>query len=207
MDVDELIERAWSAVTNAGVSEVAQPTALKEAVDFLRAEEGSDANRKTIRRKPSEGRKRQSSSNGSQASSEAPPDEDTFFGSLARESGVDESDLRDVLQLGADGTVMIGPPTRQLGSSIARQAQTAIALVAGARSMGLSENPVRAEAVRTELQRKRCYNQPNFAAKHLGPLKGFNAGATRAEIKATSKAPEDFRAAVEQVLGRTPNDG
>lgn len=96
---------------------------------------------------------------------------------------------------------MIGPPTRQLGSSIAKQAQTAVALVAGARSMGLGEDPVRASAVRAELHRKRCYDQPNFAGKHLGALKGFNAGATREEIKATSKAPKDFRAAVNRVRG------
>lgn len=35
MDVDELIERAWKAVEKAGVSDAAQPTALKEAVGFL----------------------------------------------------------------------------------------------------------------------------------------------------------------------------
>ncbi len=113
-----------------------------------------------------------------------------------------ERDLRDVLQLTADGKVHVNPPSRKLGSSLSDQARTVIALVASARSKGLGEQPVKADAVRDELRRKHCYDPNNFSARHLGPLRGFNAGATRTEIVLTTKWVDDFKAAVNQAHER-----
>lgn len=133
------------------------------------------------------------------------PDEDTFFKRIAHESGVDESDIRDVLQLASDGSVRVTVPTRTLGSSIADQARTAIALVASARAVGLEERPVDADKVRNELNRKGCYQQNNFASHHLGPLRGFNAGG-RNEIVLASRWVDEFAQAVKQANGQTGTD-
>jgi hypothetical protein len=133
------------------------------------------------------------------------PDEDTFFKRIAHESGVDESDIRDILQLASDGSVRVTVPTRRLGSSIADQARTAIALVAGARGSGLEERPVDTDKVRRELNRKGCYQQNNFAAHHLGPLRGFNAGG-RNEIVLTSRWVDEFAQAVKQAAGQSGTD-
>jgi hypothetical protein len=133
------------------------------------------------------------------------PDEDTFFKRIANESGVDESDIRDVLQLASDGSVRVTVPTRRLGSSIADQARTVIVLVASARAYGLEERPVDTDKVRRELNRKGCYQQNNFASKHLSPLRGFNASG-RNEIVLTSRWVDEFTEAVRQASGQTGMD-
>jgi hypothetical protein len=135
----------------------------------------------------------------------APIDEETFFAQLATESGVDEKDLRDVLTLSGD-SVLVTPATRQLGSSTAEQAKTVIPLVASARCFGLGERPVDAKAVRAELARKNCYQERKFAERHLGPLRGFNAGANSQQIVTTSRWVEEFTAAVNRALGRPEKD-
>ncbi len=131
------------------------------------------------------------------------PTSDVFYSKLASESGVSEPDLRDVIRLASDGVVQVTPPTKDLGASISQQAKTVIALVAGARSRGLGEDPVSLEAVRGEADRKHCYQVRKFVTDHLGSFKGFRAGA-KGEILLTSKWTEDFKAAVERALGRTP---
>jgi hypothetical protein len=129
-------------------------------------------------------------------------DEDTFFATLAEESGVPEADLRDILNLVAGRKVQVTPPTRTLGINQKQQAQTVIALVAGARSRGLGEKPVNAGAVRDELKRKNCWSSGNFAVYHLGPMKGFNAGSNKEEILTTTRWVEEFKTALDQAHGR-----
>jgi hypothetical protein len=210
MDVNELLARAWAAVEKSGVPEPLQPLALKEAIDFLRGEAGPLGSGRTGSAIGRRGRSRSTNEAEGRAESDeqadAPPSEDAFFAELAAESGQDEGALRDVLQLTADGKVQVTAPTRNLGASTAEQAKNVIALVAGARGIGLRERPVSAGAVREELERKRCYNVNHFASKHLGPLKGFNAGSNRAQIVLTSKWPNEFGAAVSKVHGREPSD-
>jgi len=131
------------------------------------------------------------------------PDEATFFERVASESGVPEKDLRDVLVLTGDGKVQVSQPAKDLGKSNSAQARTVVALVGGARSNGLEEDPVDADAVRAEVARKRCFDQSNFAQYVLGPMKGFNAGSDRTQIRRTSKWVDEFTAAVNQALGKT----
>lgn len=210
VETDELLKRAWEAVEKSGVPESLQEVAFREAVETLRASSGP-ASTHPLQSSRDGDRQRSQSSGGKGKKSTAPsevqmPDEATFFATLASESGVAEGDLRDVLQLKPNGTVAVTPPTRKLGDSLAQQAKTVIALVAGARAVGLGELPVDAGAVRTELERKRCYDGNNFAAKHLGPLRGFNAGSMRTEIVLTSQWVKDFSEAVERALGRGTED-
>jgi hypothetical protein len=127
---------------------------------------------------------------------------DGFFARLAHESGVSETDLRDVLSFAADGKVSATPATRRLGTRTAEQARTVIALVASARGIGLGEDPVNAEQVRAEVKRKGCYDPKNFA-NHLGALNGFNSGANRNQIVLTSKWLDEFKAAVQKARGGT----
>jgi hypothetical protein len=87
---------------------------------------------------------------------------------------------------------------------VAQQAKCVIALVAGARSRGLGEQPVGADAVRSEAKRKHCFDKNNFAGKHLGPMKGFNVGSNRSEIVLTSKWLDDFKNAVATASGVDP---
>lgn len=135
-------------------------------------------------------------------SGDQPRDEGAVFGALARESGISEQDLRDILQLTPTGQIHVTSPTKNLGSSVAEQAKNVIALVAGARSMGLGESPVNAEAVRGELARKHCYQSNNFATFHLGAMKGFNSGSNRSEIVLTAKWASEFASAVAKAHGR-----
>jgi hypothetical protein len=131
------------------------------------------------------------------------PDEATFFSRLADESGVSETDLRDILKLAPDGTINVTPPTRTLGGSKAEQARTVVAIVAPARRFALQENPVSSEALRRECQRKNCFDTANFASTVIGRLDGVNYGGSRAEIVVTSKWVDEFTAAVNQAHGRT----
>lgn len=205
VDVNELIQKAWEAVEKAGIPEPVQGVGLKEAIDFLRDGGGSAGAEKGPERRPRKragakgtaGKSRVSEGEGETAN----VDEAEFFQMLASESGVDENRLRDCLQLTSSGTVHVTPPTRQLGDSKRAQAQTVVALVAGARSRGLGENPVNAEAVHAEIKRKHAWDKNNFSNKHLGPMKGFNAGSDRTQIVLTSKWMDEFKAAVDLVLG------
>jgi hypothetical protein len=197
MDVDELLARAWAAVESSGVPESLQAMAFQEAISYLRAA--------TVTEVPKSGSKKPPAPSLSAAKPDAPDgavSADDFFERLAHESGAPETDLRDILQLKPDSKVHVSPPTKSLGSSIAEQARTTIALVAAARGIGLSESPVDAQAVRDEVDRKHCYQKNNFAAKHLGPLKGFNSGANRNEIVLASKWVDEFKAAIHQAHGR-----
>jgi hypothetical protein len=211
VDVDELMKRAWGAVEKAGVPEAAQPAALQEAVAYLREQEGGDGDGiggGGGGRGTGGGRANRTSSAGKRVPSPSPTaheeadltDEETFFASLATESGVDEPKLRDVLVY-KGGKVMVQQPARVFGNSRAAQAKALTALVAGARSRGMGESPVKAEAVHEELKRKHCWDHRNYAAKHLGKLQGFNGGSDRTEITTTSKWVGEFEAAVKQALG------
>jgi hypothetical protein len=204
MDVEELLSRAWSAVEKAGIPDELHELAFKEAINFLLASTATPpaAGSQPHPASPAEGSPaRPPESPGARA------DEDTFFSKLTHESGEPESDLRDILNLTADGKVHVIPPTKDLGTSVTQQARTVIALVAGARSKGLDEKPVNAEEVRAELKRKQCYDKNNFSNSHLGSMKGFNAGANRNELLLTSKWVDDFKVAVAKAHGRKPTGG
>ena len=209
MDVNELLAMAWAAVEKSRMPEHLHEAAFKEAVAFLRSDAGgaeADSKGRTTE-SPSRGKKRAAKaatgpSKDKVGDDTEVPHEDEFFERLASESGVDEQDLRDILQLASNGAVHISPPTKNLGDTVAEQARNVIALVAGARSVGLMEKPVNAKAVRDEADRKRCYQQNNYSANHLRPMKGFNAGASAAEIVLTSKWVSEFVAAVDRAHGR-----
>ncbi len=198
MNVDEFLLQAWHAVEAAGVPEPLQETAFQEALAFLRDEATGKSGSGRVQKRR-EDKPKDEDGNGDHADHDD-ANSDDFWGRLAHESGLPVSDLTDILQLSGD-KVLVAPPTRQLGRNVAEQARTVIALVASARGIGLGEKPVNVNAVREELERKRCYQSSNFAAKHLGPLKGFNAGATRSEIVLTSKWADEFEAAVKAVHG------
>jgi hypothetical protein len=200
--VDDLLRQAWKAVEKAGIPESLHEVAFKEAVDILRSGKPLESAKATEVAKPKK-RARTEKQDG-EAPSENAPDEDTFFATLAEESGVPEADLRDILNLVAGRKVQVTPPSRTLGANQKQQAQTVIALVAGARSRGLGEKPVNAGAVRDELKRKNCWSSGNFAAYHLGPMKGFNAGSNKEEIVTTTRWVEEFKTAVDQAHGRKP---
>jgi hypothetical protein len=212
MEADELIAKAWKAVEKAGLPEALQPTAFKEAVDYLRSLEAPGSSPKpegatgtTAKRSPTKRAATKRAASTPADPNDAPSvDEDTFFADLSAESGLPENDLRDVLNLTKDGKVQVAPPTRLLGKSQADQAKTVVALVASGRSKGLGEKPVDAEAVRREVDRKGCFQSNNFASKHLAVMKGFNAGSTKNEILLTSKWLEEFKAAVDIALERKP---
>jgi hypothetical protein len=209
METSELLRRAWEAVKESGVPESLQEAAFHEAVEDLRAQnEGSPAKSPQKGKQDGPARKRsararkQPKADGDEA---ATVDEGTFFSRLADESGVAETDLRDVLAL--DGsTVHVTPATRKLGGSKSEGARSVTALVAGARAFGLGEEPINAIAVHDELKRKRLWDANNFAGKHLGALDGFNQGGNRTELVTTTKWVGEFGAAVNQALGRTEDE-
>jgi hypothetical protein len=206
MDVSELLAKAWAAVESSGVPKELQETAFREAVSCLRdGGSGSGSGRGaggptggTTRKTPKA--TKAAASNTAETPGSGHIDTDEFFSRIAHESGVDEAALRDTLKL-VDGAVHVLQPTRQLGSSKSEQARTVIALVAAARGIGLGEDPVNAPAVHDELKRKRCWDANNFAATHLGPLRGFNAGSKRGEIVLASKWPKEFEEAINRIHG------
>ena len=211
MEVDDLMRRAWEAVKSADVPEPLQEAAFKEAVAFLREAEGASGQRdsggvapgRTSLRRAAAPKGSTKPTKGTADQGVTRPDDATFFSRLANESGVGQKDLQDILRLTKDGKVHVTPATRNLGSSTAEQATIVIALVSGARAIGLEEDPVDAGAVREEAKRKRCFDSGNFA-KSLTRMKGFNAGSNRNEIVLTSRWVEEFKAAVDKALGRGP---
>jgi hypothetical protein len=207
MKTSDLLKMAWEAVEESGVPEHIQAVAFREAVEHLRAED--DDGGSESRTKQQEGRGRKGATRRKQQDADGdgagPVDEDTFFARLADESGAEEKDLRDVLTLSGN-TVHVAPATRKLGGSKAQGARNVTALVAGARAFGLGEDPINAIAVHDELKRKKLWDPNNFAAKHLGPLDGFNQGANRTELRTTSKWVGDFTSALDQALGRNRDE-
>jgi hypothetical protein len=213
METDEILKKAWQAVRESGVPEPLQEAAFNRAVDLLSGGDGEApagsgrGGKRSGRRRgtPAAGKRRKPRKASTERTPQDVPDQDTFFKRIAGESGVADKKLRDVLVLTKDGKVQVSPPTKDLGTSRAEQAKTVVALVAGARSYGLAEDPVNADAVRREAERKRCYDLNNFAAKSLAPMKGFNAGSDRTEIRLTSKWLDEFKAAVAKAGGTDTN--
>lgn len=206
-DVDELMKRAWEAVQKAGVSEAAQAVALQEAVAYLREEDGggggkSESEAEQTRRKTRGGGRGPS---GSKSRTGDLPDQGTFFERLAHESGIDAAHLKEVLQLDGD-TVHVLAATKDLGSNKAEQARNIVALVASARLYGLGEDPVSANAVRAEVQKKRAFDEANFGTGHLGRMKGFKFGSNRAQIIVMATWLAEFKAAVHKVRGTSDDD-
>lgn len=204
MKADELLRQAWDAVQKAGVPEPLHEVAFSEAVDFLRHGEtdGDTGDTKQDQQKKKVKRTAQEPEAGSD---DGPVDEASLFSELSDESGVSEQDLRDVLNV-KGSEVQVIQRAKDLGNSAAVQARTVIALVAGARAKGLGERPVDTETVRKELRRKHIYSSGNFAAQHLGRLKGFNPGSTSEEILLNTHWLAEFKAAVEQARGQQPPD-
>jgi hypothetical protein len=216
MEPNEILKRAWEAVQASGVPESMQDTAFKEAVAILRGEGGGAGTSSAAgqtgpqrTKSPLAGRKKVSPKSESRKP-EPPaqqarvnvPDEGVFFSELANESGVSETDLREILKIAPDGTINVTPPTRRLGGSKAEQARTVVAILAPARRFALQENPVSAEALRRECQRKNCFDTDNFGATVIGRLNGVNYGGNKAEIVVTSRWIDEFTAAVNQAHGR-----
>lgn len=216
MDVNELMKKSWESVVQAGIPEALQAEAFKEAVDYLRAgeiQQGTDGSHRGSSAATSGGAKPKMRTGRGGESRTTPqpqkddslgdlPDRDTFFANLARESGIDESVLKDVLQYTDEGGIHVLPPAKDLGSSKSAQARTVIALVAGARAHGLGEDPVDVVAVRAEMKKKRCYDRSNFSF-HLRPLKGFNSNPSGGLVL-TSKWISDFSAAIATATGTEP---
>lgn len=200
MELHDILSEAWKSVEKSGVPEALHEAAFKEALAFLR--EGGVSKAATSRQHQSSGRRKSGERSEPLAPNAELPSEAEFFTELAKESGVSERDLRDVLQLTKNGTVHVTPATKDLGSNLAEQARTVVALVANARAIGLRESPVNADAVRAEVSRKRCMDSGNFSATVVGRLKGVNRGASNKEFVTTSRWVDEFRAAVDQALGR-----
>ena len=205
--VQRILSDAYAAVEGASLPDDLRSTAFAKAIDMFavgvaNGDVALEPQGKSTRREaPPEATKRREATQSDQRST---PDADTFFSEIATESGVAERDVRDVLRL-TDNKVQVTTPTKDLGRTAAEQARNVIALVASARRVGLGEDPVDAEAVRREVERKRCYQQNNFASKHLGAMKGFNAG-DRDEIVLTSKWVDEFKAAINQAHGRNADE-
>lgn len=220
MEAKDLLKAAWKAVAESGVPKELHEVAFREAVAYLRGEEGGPTRRegsstpqlskRTRKASPakatSKGTARRATPTAKSAVADdarvAPvEDVDDFFATLARESGVEESELRQVLHVTDHGVIEVPPPTRDLGKNKAAQARTVIALVAGARHGGLGESSVSTSAVRDECTRKRCYDQNNFAYSHLAALKGFNASGPD-KIIVNAKWVKEFDDAVGRAVGR-----
>jgi hypothetical protein len=146
METSELLRRAWKAVEESEVPEFMQEAAFREAVEHLRSGEGAEPSEggsggggQRSGRGPSGGTRGRGRSSSRAAASTtngdatASVDEGTFFSRLSDESGVPETDLRDVLSV-SGGNVRVTPATRLLGTSKAEQARTVVALVTAARA-------------------------------------------------------------------------
>jgi hypothetical protein len=198
VDIDELLRAAWQAVERSGVPESLHSVAFTSALGLLTAAVPAPAEPPRADRSSEHGGRGTEPKPARTSASPAP--EAAFFARLSEESGLDEDELRQVLHLTPDGSVQVMPPTRRLGKSLAEQARTVVVLIAGGRYAGLNERPIDSSLVRTELQRKNCYNSANFAAKHVGPLKGFNLSGK--EILVNPKWVAEFDLAVAAVAGR-----
>jgi hypothetical protein len=209
MDVDELIERAWKTVEKAGVSEAAQPAALQEAVAFLREQDGSSGGGNTdgegsSRRKQGSGGTRRSKSRQPAEPHEDSPDEDTFFATLASESGVEESELRDVSALqGREGHRLAPDPDVRRFEDCPGEGHH------GARRRSPREGPRRVDrpgrARTRRAQAKAVLDRNNFN-KHLRALQGYNVGSDRLDIVTNWKWVGEFSDAVAHALDKAADE-
>jgi hypothetical protein len=219
MEAHEILKKAWDAVKAADLPESMQEAAFREAVALIRDEHGSatdggggpPSNRSTSRRAPATpirgNRQAAIADDAESQSASTPPDEATFFAKLSHESGVSETDLRDILSLGSSGEVHVTPPTRVLGASRADQARTVTSLIVAARAIGLGEAPIDADAVRKEVDRKHAYDSGNYGSTVVGRLAGVNYGGDRGKLVLTSKWVGEFVAAVNRAHERSSDSG
>lgn len=192
MNVRDVLKAAWEAVEASGVPEHLHDTAFKAALEHLGGDvDGADGTPPSRRSKqqwlPSDRAKQHDGRGG-----------EDFFARLARDTGVQEDDLRHVFLIEDDDGVELLPSARELGATNSDRMRTITALIGGARVGGFGENPVSAKAVRDVCKAKNCLDR-NFS-KRVGEMRGFRV-AGGARIAPTPKWRDDFADAMKRVLG------
>jgi hypothetical protein len=190
MKPHEVLKAAWKAVEDSGVPSSVHEVAFKEAVRLL----GEETPRAPGI--PTEIDRRDGPSTD-------------FFARLAAESGVDEADLREVLDLDEEaGVISVLTPTRKLGSQSAEQTRLVTILVVGAQHGGLGEVRPNAKNAREECQRKNCYNVSHHS-EYIAEINGMNLKGSRdsAQFIVTPRWTEEFQQAVARARGTAADAG
>lgn len=208
MDVKRVLADAWEAVEAAGLPEHVHGVAFEQAVALTvghrtkhpltppHVDEKKDSAGSSGRSS-----RKQPTGNGVASAAETPAptyDEDTFFATLASESGVEEDRLRKVYYL-KDGRPRIALTKSKLGSTEAARNRAVATLLAGIRwfvdgkqSVLIGEVRDAAEAIPYEVSRN--------LASHLNKVEGtMTVGAKndKAVRVKTDKFGEPYGALIE----------
>lgn len=193
MDTAELLKQAWTAVDESGVPPELYETAFTLAISHLSGAAGTPTMAPptpvtAIGAGPAAGVQ------------ESPADSDGIYARLSTESGVSESDIREVILIEPDGTIAVLAPGRQLGNSNAARARTVASLLAGVYFGGLNKRSIPLEVLREACDDRGCYDQTNFKSKHIGTHDALSVRQNDVHIN-QSKWVVAFESAVSQARG------
>lgn len=219
MDTSEALRKAMQAVKDAGIPEDLWPTALPLALADLRGNIGapgagvarteissgkSPGGKSTSRGASSQNRVAQ---NGHEPSTFAvaasSPD---FLDRIARQTGTNLDDLRDVFHIEGDA-LDLKVPSKGLGATDKAKTKTLTALMAGAVFAGTDIQSIPFSEIHQVCKAMRCFSSKH-AAEYVRETDGFGAVGSGRSAALTHKNGWEaaFAAAVDRVLGKAKDN-
>lgn len=210
MEVSETLNKAWTAVEDAGLPEKIQEAAFREAVRLLVPTQVMAAAPAAASRTGQTGESDAASgstgsgSSGGGSNSDGPKitvAESTILDKVEQHTGVSRDKLEELVHLD-DGVLRVSLPGIKLGKNNADKTRAIAQILTIVRGFGLVEDETSLELVRAEAQRLKCYDSANFSSQ-IKVLKGYliTGSGTNRRIKAKSGGITSFPAFVTRLLG------
>jgi hypothetical protein len=212
MEASEILQKAWTAVQDAGLPADLHEVAFREAVRLLSMQQptpvsataGAAANANGTGTGTGTGTGRGDGSGAQSGDSAATQvTEDQMYNEVVAGTGVDRNKLERLVHLD-DGGPRLSLPGLKLGKNTADKARAVAQVLTIVRGFGLHEDATPLEVIRTECSRLKVYDQPNFS-RQVTNIDGFAAVGTGQSRRLRAKAPAvaAFSDLVDKLLGES----
>jgi hypothetical protein len=173
VEVSEVLQKAWTAVGEAGLPEQIQETAFREAIRMLIPGIGAAADLPRVRRIEGNGGSMVigSDGNSSNAGDGVTVSEDEMYAKVVAQTEVDQAKLEDLVHMDDDGP-HVSIPGLKLGRSNADRTRAVAQILTIVRGFGLGESGTLLDVIRAECERLKVYDQTNFA-RQVRALDGY----------------------------------
>lgn len=164
MELTETLKAAWAAVESADLPEKIHEVAFREAVRLLTPVQ--PVSPVAIAPPQTNLSANAGTPTGGKADDDAVPavTEEEIYTRVAAHTGVDRDALEKLVHL--DGSVIkVSIPGLRLGRNNAERARAVAQILTVARGFGFEESGTPLEAIRTECERLKVYDQANFSSQ------------------------------------------
>lgn len=132
-----------------------------------------------------------------------PVAEQEVYDKVATHTGIQADQLEQLVHLD-DGQVRMSLPGLRLGSTAAERMRAVAQLLTVVRAFGLGEDETPLDIVRSECERLKVYDGPNFA-RHMRAIPGYiiTGSGTNRRLRPRGPGIQAFAALVERLTEQT----